>query len=310
MGGEVRDVTLLVSDLRGFTSMAVHLSPQDVLPILNRYLERMVDIIMRYRGTVDEFQGDGILAFFGAPLARPDDPERAIACAIEMQRALIEFNIEQQRRHLPELAMGIGINTGEVIVGNIGSEKRTKYGAVGSAINTAYRIESYTVGGQILISPPTYERVEAVVGTRGTLEVQFKGLEKPVTLYDVVSLAGSYACALPDTAPLMFATLEVPVPVSCCLVEGKTVSTVVLPGHITRLAATAAEIELDGEIAPHMNVKLILASPEAAEVSEIYGKVLERTAASETLSRTSACVALTSVPPEARAFLEQLRGTP
>jgi hypothetical protein len=206
--------------------------------------------------------------------------------------------------------MGIGINTGEVIVGNIGPEKRTKYGAVGSAINTAYRIESYTVGGQILISPPTYERVEVVVGTRGTLEVQFKGLEEPVTLYDVVSLAGSYACALPDTAPLMFATLEAPVPVSCCLVEGKTVSTVALPGHITRLAATAAEIELDGEIAPHVNVKLILASPEAAEVSEIYGKVLERTAASETPSRTTACVALTSVPPEARAFLEQLRGTP
>jgi hypothetical protein len=108
----------------------------------------------------------------------------------------------------------------------------------------------------------------------------------------------------------MFATLEAPVPVSCCLVEGKTVSTVALPGHITRLAATAAEIELDGEIAPHVNVKLILASPEAAEVSEIYGKVLERTAASETPSRTTACVALTSVPPEARAFLEQLRGTP
>jgi adenylate cyclase len=269
----------------------------------------MVDIIMRYRGTVDEFQGDGILAFFGAPLARSDDPERAIACAIDMQRALIEFNSEQQRRHLPELAMGIGINTGEVIVGNIGSEKRTKYGAVGSAINTAYRIESYTVGAQILISPHTYERVVAVVGTRGTLEVQFKGLDAPITLYDVTSLAGSYACALPDTAPLMFATLKAPVPVSCFLVEGKTVSTVALPGRITRLATTAAEIELEGEILPHVNVKLVLAAPEATAVPEIYGKVMQRTAASEALSCTTACVTLTSVPSAARTFLEQLHAT-
>ena len=150
MGGELRQITLLVSDLRGFTSLSARLSPHEVLEILNRYFERMLDIIEHYRGTVDELQGDGILAFFGAPWAAPDDPERAVACAIAMQIALRDVNAEQHLRNLPELAMGIGINTGEVIVGNIGSLKRTKYGAVGSAINTAYRIESYTVGGQIL----------------------------------------------------------------------------------------------------------------------------------------------------------------
>ena len=171
LGGELREITLLVSDLRGFTSMAERLSPQEVIDFLNRYLERMVDIITRYDGTVDEFQGDGILAFFGAPLVGEDDPERAIACAIEMQMALQEINAERLELQLPELAMGIGINTGEVIVGNIGSEKRTKYGAVGSAINAAYRIESYTVGGQILISPTTYEHVRSLVQVRDTLGV-------------------------------------------------------------------------------------------------------------------------------------------
>jgi class 3 adenylate cyclase len=112
LGGELREVTILVSDLRGFTALAAQLSPHQVIAILNRYLERMVDIIIMYRGTVDEFQGDGILAFFGAPLAAADDRERAIACAVAMQMAMGEINATQRRHQLPELQMGIGINTG------------------------------------------------------------------------------------------------------------------------------------------------------------------------------------------------------
>ncbi|RMF85270.1 MAG: adenylate/guanylate cyclase domain-containing protein, partial [Nitrospinota bacterium] len=236
LGGETRELTLLVSDLRGFTTLASRLSPQEVITLLNRYLERMVDIITRYRGTVDEFQGDGILAFFGAPLAADDDPERAVACAIAMQRALVEINAEQRQRNLPELAMGIGINTGEVVVGNIGSEKRTKYGAVGSAINTAYRIESYTVGGQILISPSVYERVRSIVQIRGTLQVRFKGLDQPITLYDVIGLQGKYALSLPEKPPEACTPLDQPIPIVCYPVEGKAVSEQAISGYITGLA--------------------------------------------------------------------------
>jgi adenylate cyclase len=192
MGGELRQITLLVSDLRGFTSLAARLSAREVIPILNRYFERMIDVISHYRGTVDELMGDGMLVFFGAPFSAADDAERAVACAIAMQQALVTFNVEQRAQHLPELAMGIGINTGEVIVGNIGSLKRSKYGAVGSAINTTYRIESHTIGGQVLVSPSTYERVRALVQVRGTLPAQFKGLDQPVTLYDISGISGSY----------------------------------------------------------------------------------------------------------------------
>ncbi len=179
LGGDRREITLLVSDLRGFTSLAGRLTPEEVIRILNRYLERVVEILTRYRATVDEFQGDGILAFFGAPLAAEDDAERAVACAIEMQRALVAINEEQQALGLPALEMGIGINTGEVVVGNIGSEKRTKYGAVGAAINLAYRIESQTIGGQVLLGARTYELVRDVVEVRGTLEMTLKGVETP-----------------------------------------------------------------------------------------------------------------------------------
>jgi sigma-B regulation protein RsbU (phosphoserine phosphatase) len=106
LGGELREVTFLVSDLRDFTSLSTHLSPHVVIDLLNRYLERMVEIIEDHRGTIDEFQGDGILAFFGAPLAGSDDAERAIACAMQMQAALVDINAEQRQRSLPGTGHG------------------------------------------------------------------------------------------------------------------------------------------------------------------------------------------------------------
>ena len=198
LGGEVREVAFLVSDLRGFTALSSRLEPHEVIDVVNRFLEPMVEIITRHRGTVDEFQGDGILAFFGAPLAAPDDSARAVACAVEMQRALVEINEEQRKRGMPDLHMGIAINTGEVIVGNIGSEKRTKYGAMGTAINMAYRIESYTVSGQVLISMDTYQKMAEFVQVGETQDLRFKGLEEPVRVYEVRGMLGPYACEMPE----------------------------------------------------------------------------------------------------------------
>jgi class 3 adenylate cyclase len=185
MSGELREVTFLVSDLRNFTPLASRLSPDRVIAILNRYFERMVEIIAVHRGTIDEFQGDGILVFFGAPLRSEDDPERAVRCAIDMQKKMSEINRELEDQGLPELHMGIGIHTGEVVVGNIGSEKRSKYGAVGDAINVAYRIESQTNGGQILISASTYEKVRDIAHAKETLKANLKGIENTVTLYEI-----------------------------------------------------------------------------------------------------------------------------
>lgn len=197
MSGENREVTFLISDLRGFTTLTSNLSPHEVIEIMNRYFESMLQIIARYRGTVNGFLGDGILAFFGAPLSADDDAERAVACAIEMQNAMLQLNVEQRRLNLPHLDMGIGINTGEVVIGNIGSEKRATYGAVGTPINAAFRIESFTVGGQVLISPTTHAKVESLVKLRGTKVVQFKGLDQPVYLYDVAGLGGAFQVYLP-----------------------------------------------------------------------------------------------------------------
>ncbi|MEJ2716117.1 MAG: adenylate/guanylate cyclase domain-containing protein, partial [Deltaproteobacteria bacterium] len=139
LGGELREISVLVSDLREFTPLAESLEPEIVVTIINRYLGKMTDVILRHEGTIDEFTGDGILVFFGAPRSLADHVRRAVTCGLEMQAAMDQLNEENLRLDLPQLEMGIGVNCGELVVGNIGSEKRKKYGAVGSPINVGRR---------------------------------------------------------------------------------------------------------------------------------------------------------------------------
>ena len=131
LGGEKRQVTLLMSDLRGFTALAERLEATQVVALLNHYLSAMVEIIQRTGGTIDEIIGDAILVLFGAPVAMPDAAQRAVRCALEMQKAMREVNEYNFQMGWPEIEMGIGLHTGEVVVGNIGSTKRSKYGVVG-----------------------------------------------------------------------------------------------------------------------------------------------------------------------------------
>jgi adenylate cyclase len=185
LGGAKRQATSLMSDVRGFTALAECLAPQEVMTVINRYLEAMVDVILAYQGTIIEMLGDGLLVLFGAPLNRDDDAERAVACALAMQLRLEATNAPNRRAGLPEVEMGIGIHTGEVVVGHIGSQQRTKYGVVGSAVNLTGRIESYTTGGQILISPTTYAETAAILTVSHQLTVAPKGIAAPITLYAV-----------------------------------------------------------------------------------------------------------------------------
>lgn len=188
--GELRDISILVADLRDFTRMTEALGPRQVLEIINGYLETMTDIIVAHRGTIDEFTGDGILVFFGAPQAIADHCERAVRCALDMQRAMAGLNQRLSMRALPELRMGVGINSGRLIVGNIGSEKRKKYGALGSPINLAFRVESQTAGGEVLVSPEVHSHLNGQLLVDEARESYLKGLDNPVTLYRVVGLTG------------------------------------------------------------------------------------------------------------------------
>ncbi len=306
LGGELREVTFLVSDLRGFTSLSSRLSPHEVIDILNRFLVPMVEIIGHYNGTVDEFQGDGILVFFGAPLSSHDDPERAIQCAIEMQNKMLELNKEQTRDNLPELAMGIGINTGEVVVGSIGSETRSKYGAVGAAINMTYRIESYTTGGQILISRDTYEKVQSLVKVRGDMEVQFKGINQPVTLYDVSGMDGETPIFLNRDKAESLTPLNTPLQIKCFLVKGKTVSKKAIQGDVIHLGISSADVMMERHVPQYANIKLFFSSDDG-DLSEAYAKVMSIETSDTTDSKFEAHLEFTSLPEDVKAFFEKQR---
>jgi len=239
--GEKRRVSILMSDLRGFSSLSEALSPPQVVSLLNDYLGSMSEVIQRYGGTIDEFIGDAVLAFFGAPLSGEDDAERAVAAAIAMQLAMVQVNERNRRTGLPEIEMGIGIATGDVIVGNIGSEKRTKYGAVGSSVNLASRIESYTLGGEVLISDATLEATRASVRTSRTREVHPKGLAAPIRIHRVSAIGGRHDLQLSDReAELIDLAQEIPVRFG--VLEGKHVAELTSWGAICALARGSARL--------------------------------------------------------------------
>jgi adenylate cyclase len=186
LGGEKREVTVLFGDLRGFTPIAETLDPQDAVDVLNVFLTLVVDAVFELSGTLDKFRGDGIMAFFGAPLAHEDDPSRAVRCALLMQERLKGVTF----RKFPDLRlhMGIGINTGIVIAGNIGSERRMDYTVIGDEVNTAQRFESNAGPGQILITGNTYERIKGSVQVRDLGALRVKGKNEGVTAYDVLGV--------------------------------------------------------------------------------------------------------------------------
>ena len=236
LGGAKRRVTMLMADLRGFTSLAGRLTPEQVVDILNRYLGTMIEVILQYQGTIDEFIGDAIFVIFGAPVWRQDDAPRAVVCAVAMQLAMATVNEENRRAGLPEVDMGIGVHTGEVVVGNIGSHKRTKYGVVGSHVNLTSRIQSYTVGGQILLSEATRQEVEPLVRLRKQMEVEAKGIAEPITLYELHGIGGAYDLFLPAYQETLL-PLRQELPLQFTVLEGEHVGRAVYQGSFVTLSA-------------------------------------------------------------------------
>lgn len=278
LGGERRSITILTSDLRGFTAIAERLSPEEVVKVLNIYLGIMAEVITSYQGTIDEFMGDGILVLFGAPTIREDDPERAIACAIAMQLAMERVNQEMAKLGLSELKMGIGINTGEVVVGNIGSAKRTKYAVVGSQVNLTYRIESYTTAGQILISTATYQAAPNL-RVNGSQIVSPKGVQAPITIYSVQGIKGKYNLEISENPEDKLYPLPEPIALHYAILDGKNISDLTTPATLVRLGSKSAELQTPISLAAYVNIKLNLhlAEEPALAQEDIYAKVLEQT---------------------------------
>ncbi len=188
LGGEEKKVTVLVSDLRKFSPISEKYPPNVVIEILNVYLEEMIRIIHRHEGYINEILGDGILVIFGAPKAIESAPLKAVQCARDMQRGINKVNKKLRIKGLPSLEMGIGINSGNLVVGNIGSKRRMKYGVVGETINIASRIESLTIPGQILVSESIFEEISGDIKAIGNIRTTIKGFKYPIKIYDVSEL--------------------------------------------------------------------------------------------------------------------------
>jgi len=269
-GGQKRTVSILMSDLRGFTAAAEGLPPEKVIAFLNIYLGAMTDVITRYKGIIVEFIGDAILAAFGATVARPDDAERAVACALAMQLAMEQVNKALGAEGLPVLEMGIGINTGDVVVGNIGSTQRAKYGVVGSHVNLAGRVESCTTGGQVLISERTARPLGDELEIGGRFTIQAKGFREPLTLFEVTGLRGKHHLFLPKTFQQP-AELPRGVAVRCTVLDGKQATAEVFPARVVRLSVSGADVVADRELPPFANLKMQWVGAEHA--GDVYAKV-------------------------------------
>ncbi len=272
LGGGKREVTVLMSDLRGYTRFAEHGDPAGVMAVLNDYLGRMAEIVIAHGGTINEFIGDAIFAVFGAPIEHPDHAERAGATALAMQRANDALNRVNAAQGRPTFEMGIGLHTGEAVVGNIGSEQRTKYAVVGAAVNLAARVEGCTVGGQILMTAATAGRLGDLAEVAPPISVELKGLAAPVTLHELRGLRGRFAQRLDEARG--DATAEVALPLVGALIEDKRVHADAFTGTVRRLGRRSLEAVLDAELAPLTNVRLRLTySAPAGESGDVYGKV-------------------------------------
>ncbi|HNI95819.1 MAG TPA: adenylate/guanylate cyclase domain-containing protein [Leptospiraceae bacterium] len=303
LGGDKRIVTIMMTDLRGFTSIGERLPAESVVGMINIYLDIMTDIIFKYNGTIDEFIGDAILVIFGAPIQRDDDAQRAVACALEMQLAMDEVNRRNREAGFPEVQMGIGINTGDIVVGNIGSKKRMKYGVVGKNVNLTSRIESYTVGGQTLISPFTVDACKGLLRIDDQFEVMPKGVNTPITISAVGGIGGPFNVYMPEKKDAVLKKVKSKVHFEFNILAGKHASDDLHLGDLLELG------EKEGILGTHIpveklnNIKILRVFINGKEYkTDLYAKVTQN------ISNAQLRINFTSVPPDSGSVLKDILG--
>ncbi len=293
LGGKKRELTVMMSDLRGFTAMCERMDPVDLISMLNHYLGEMTDVIQNRGGTIIEFIGDGILAIFGAPVQSENHASDAVAAAVEMELRMEEINAWNEARGYPPLEMGIGISSGEAIVGNIGSEKRTKYGVIGSLVNLCGRIESYTVGGQVLISPKTRDMCTAELTVTQMMAVYPKGVKNELILSQITGVGAPYNVSM-RIRNMEPQTLPHPIPVRFHKLNGKHGDAHSFYGGIVAAAADGAVLDTETELELFDNIQLETGG-------KLFAKVMEKT-------NEGLLIHYTSIPAGYDAWLKAERG--
>jgi adenylate cyclase len=302
LGGEKREVTLLMSDLRGFTALAERLEATQVVALLNHYLSSMIEIIQRWSGTIDDIIGDAILVIFGAPVAIPDAADRAVCCALEMQKAMQKVNELNFQRGWLEIEMGIALHTGEAVVGNIGSTKRSKYGVVGQPVNLTARIESFTVGGQVLVSPTLIDAVGHGLILGDEVKVHGKGMQEALRCRELLGHEDHPELLLQEEEPV-FTTLAHPLTCFYLVLTGKHLGGTMQSATLVSISPRRAVIEVDGDLKARANLMLCLEGESGEHKSpELYAKVIKPL--TESVKRY--LIHFTWIPPDMQVRLQRL----
>lgn len=264
VGGEKKEVTMIFSDLRGFSAIAETMDARELIDMLNHYLEQMIHVISEWNGTILEFIGDAIVAVFGAPLPSKKAEEDAVSCAVWMQKVMEQVNSFNVRNGYPILQMGVGVHRGEVIIGNIGSQKKLKYDIIGKHVNLTSRIESYSVGGEILISHSVLEHIHKPIKITQEKEIWPKGMKERVKIYQISGIGVDML----DTVPDEIKPLLLPIACEVRLIAEKTVTEEKLNIHIIAVSRKKIVFETEYLFKEYDNLEFF------CEGQRCYAKVL------------------------------------
>lgn len=271
-----KSVTILLSDIRGFSNIANSHSAADVVALLNRYFHGMGEIITKYDGRIDKLMGDSILVVFGLPQARSDDAERALACAVEMQQAMSDLNDYNQSISMPDVFMGIGINSGDVVVGELGSSHYNEYTVIGDEVNLVSRIESHCLRGQILISENTYDIVKDHVEVNEPNQIEVKGSRDAVNLYEVFSTSRPHEMAVPRRETRKSPRVNTSMPLRFQILSGKIVQPEFYEGMVLDLSYNGMMIGTKERMPVMSEIKLSLALELFSDKSTtVYARILK-----------------------------------
>jgi len=269
-----QEVTILIADLRGFTALTAAHPATTVVKLLNRCLIEMSEIIARHDGVIDKFMGDSIMVLFGAPVSREDDARRALACAVEMQMAMGALNLAHREHGMPDLFMGIGINTGIVLAGMLGSRRYSEYTVIGNEVNLTSRIEAFSLRGQVLISQSTYERCRDFVTASEPVDIHVKGNTLPLRVHELVAIP-SLALKMPRQEIRRSHRVDIKLSLRYQLVQDGIVLPEVHTGVISDMGYHGVQVEVDRLLPLYSEIMLDFELPQVVhQARDIYAKVV------------------------------------
>jgi len=272
---ETKNVSILLSDLRGFTAMSEKYSPLVVIEVLNHYFSKMSEIIDKHGGVIDKFMGDSIMVLFGAIENNDSDLSATLSCAIEMQIAMNEINEMSHSFGMANLYMGIGINTGKVVAGTLGSDVYREYTVIGDQVNLVSRVEAQSLRGQILLSENTYKLAQHFIEIGDVNKVHVKGKTKAVKMYEMLSIEQPIHLEVPCREIRKSPRVEANIPLEYYLLQDKLVLDLRYSGNVIDISYGGIFVHTNQKLEPFTEIKMnVSLSLMGTGTSEIYARVL------------------------------------